>query len=101
MKVQAYSNVSGSPVDEKTLLQVSTGIVALGNVSIFCVLQLHSDELLVDIQDKIMEATVRISAPPTTDNCSHLFPFSLGQIPSEVEIQVGTVIPTNQGMFTP
>jgi hypothetical protein len=39
VKVQAYSNVSGSPVDEKMLLQ------------------LHSDGLLGDIQDKIMEAT--------------------------------------------
>lgn len=69
----------------------------LVNVSILCVFQLHSDELLVDIQDKIMEATVSITAPPTTDNCSDPFPFSLGKVPSEVEIQIGTVIPTNQG----
>ena len=74
VKVQAYSSVSGSPVDEKTLLQVSTSTVSLVNVSILCVFQLHSDELLVGIQDKIMEATVRITAPPTTVNCSDSFP---------------------------
>lgn len=41
IRVQAYSNQSGSPVDEKTLLQ------------------LHSDELLGDIKHKIMDVAAK------------------------------------------
>ena len=59
IKVQAYSNTSGSPVDEKMLLQVRPTGVCTIRICCDILLQLHSDEILGDIREKIMEATVR------------------------------------------
>lgn len=67
-------------------------------------LQLHSEEIIGDIQDQLLEATVInhqycsnsiLYLPPSFSPYSSLF---LGQVSTEMAIKVGPIIQGNEGI---
>ena len=95
IKVQAYSNISGSPVDEKTLLQVSPATQHS--------LASHPHPTHSCTATSFWGTSETRSWRPRYGKLHptlHPLPlplFFLGQVPSEVEVKAGPVIQRNEG----